>query len=167
MQTPVMKPTITLLETNLVTQPSLRRPNASWMSPTIRVSMISTPVRSSAPVLPTASPTARAMAPVVVTVMKTEPANRAPIGVPMTSVLRPLTGLTAARIAEAMASGICTRPVVRPAMRSLLTSPPLGRLMGDFTQRLLWRPPRPHSALHNRRPTSLAAHNRGSPRYTG
>ena len=94
---------------------------------------MSTPVRSSGARLADGVPTARAMAPVVVTVMKTEPANRAPIGVPMTSVLSPFTGLTAARIAEAMASGICTRPVVSPATRSFLTSLRFGRLMGDFT----------------------------------
>ena len=53
----------------------------------------------------------------VVTVMKTERANRALMGVPMTSVLSPLTDFTAARIAEAIASGVCTKPEVRPAMR--------------------------------------------------
>ena len=107
-QTPVMKPTMTALETNFVIQPSLNRPRAIWIRPTSRVSTTSRVMRWLLSVLLMASETAREIAPVVVTVMNTEPANKAPIGVPSIRVLRPLTGLTMARMAEAMASGIWT-----------------------------------------------------------
>ena len=132
MHTPVMKPTMTLFETNFVIQPSFSAPRASWMTPTSSVRTISIANRSLLSLLPRASPTARETAPVVVTVMNTDPAKSAPIGVPSTRVLRPLTGLTVARIAEAMASGIWTNPFVRPAARSPRRSLALGRPIGNL-----------------------------------
>lgn len=64
------------------------------------------------------SPTAIAMALVAEAFRKTELVRSAATGVPAMRAYRPVMGLTPARMADAIASGMLAMPVVRPAMTS-------------------------------------------------
>src|SRR5512135_1365258 len=63
-------------------------------------------------------PSVTPMAPVVATTMNCELASSAEMGMPTISEYRPLMGLTPARMAVAIASGMVTKATVMPAVRS-------------------------------------------------